>query len=180
MTTMVTSSARQRVAKSLESESASIVVILGGFAVVAASILGAGLLRQPPTPDATLAVATAQAVDVGHRNGIAAGSAIGSPIAATTDLDHGAESGYHDGVAFSSRDTGAMAMQEAIAVGMPSSTEIRFTDGGPATPAPPRHSEWWWMPVGLVTAGATVTALRAGLRRRQAESRFAPEDVAAT
>ena len=67
-----------------------------------------------------------------------------------------------------------MAMQEAIAVGMPSSTEIRFTDGGPATPAPPRHSEWWWMPVGLVTAGATVTALRAGLRRRQAESRFAP------
>lgn len=172
MTTMVTSSARQRVAKSLESESASIVVILGGFAVVAASILGAGVLRQSPTTDATLAVAAAQAVDVQHRNGIAAGSAIGSPIAATTDLDHG--------VAFSSRDTGAMAMQEAIAVGMPSSTEIRFTDGGPATPAPPRHSEWWWMPVGLVTAGATVTALRAGLRRRQAESRFAPEDVAAT
>lgn len=173
MTTMVTSSARQRVAKSLESESASIVVILGGFAVVAASILGAGVLRQSPTTDATLAVAAAQAVDVGHRNGIAAGSAIGSPIAATTDLDR-------DGVAFSSRDTGAMAMQEAIAVGMPSSTEIRLTDGGPATPAPPRHSEWWWMPVGLVTAGATVTALRAGLRRRQAESRFAPEDVAAT
>lgn len=171
MTTMVTSSARQRVAKSLESESASIVVILGGFAVVAASILGAGLLRPPPTTDATLAVAAAQAVDVQHRNGIAAGSAIGSPIAATTD---------RDGVAFSSRDTGAMAMREAIAVGMPSSTEIRLTDGGPTTPAPPRHSEWWWMPVGLVTAGATVTALRAGLRRRQAESRFAPEDVAAT
>ena len=156
VTTMVTSSARQRVAKSLESESASIVVILGGFAVVAASILGAGLTSTTPTPDATLAVATAQAVDVEHRNGIAAGSAIGSPIAATTDLDHGAEQlprrcrllvEGHRGHGHAGGDRRRHAELDRDSV----------TDGGPATPAPPRHSEWWWMPVGLVTAGATVT-----------------------
>lgn len=177
MTTMVTSSARQRVAKSLESESASIVVILGGFAVVAATILGAGLSRQSPA-ETTLAVAAVQAVDVEHGDGTTSGSATTRPIAATTEFDHGAEVGYRGGVLFSSRDTGAMAMQQAIAVGMPSSTEIRLTGGGPAAPAPPRHSQWWWMPVGLVTAGAAVTALRAGLRRRQTESGLTPRDVA--
>lgn len=167
----VTSSARQRVAKSLESESASIAVILGGFAVVAASILGAGLLRHSPTTD------SAVGVDAPHRSVTAAYTADGGPIAGTTQTDPGTEHDYRDGVLYYSRDTGASAMQAAIAAGMPTSSGIRLTDSGTDTPASPKHSEWWWVPAGLGTAGAVATVLRLGLRRREAETSLAHHDV---
>lgn len=177
MTTLVnspvTSSARQRVAKSLESESASIAVILGGFAVVAASILGAGLLRHSTTAD------TAVGADATHRGVTAAGSAVGGPIAETTRTDPGTEHDYRDGVLYSSRDAGASAMQAAIAVGMPPSSGIRLTNSGAGTPAAPKHSEWWWVPAGLGTVGAGAAVLRLGLRRREAETSVAHRHVAA-
>ncbi len=176
MTTLVnspvTSSARQRVAKSLESESASIAVILGGFAVVAASILGAGLLRHSPAAD------TVVGVDASHRSVTAAGSVVGGPIAeTTTQTNPGSEHDYRDGVLYYSKDTGASAMQAAIAVGMPTSSEIRLPNSGTDTRASLRHSQWWWVPVGLGTAGAVATVLRLGLRRREAETAVAHGDA---
>ena len=51
---------RHRVAKSLESESASITVILGGLAVVAASVLASGLPSQTPTAEAATAIESVQ------------------------------------------------------------------------------------------------------------------------
>ncbi len=58
---------RHRMAKSLESESASIAVILGGFAVVAASVLASGLPLQTPTAEAASAIVAVQSIDARYQ-----------------------------------------------------------------------------------------------------------------